>query len=428
MSCDGIHALDPLCQAAELAQGATGTIADSAFTQIAGYFGTAATGATSWLWEQIDAATTLDLRSPTLATEMGATAAIAAVLCLGLFLVQIMVSAIRGHPASLGRALTGLLVSFLGSAFALATTRVLLGAVDSLSDGFVRYTLDTNVAGLGEKMAFFELATIHNPAATILISLVVLAAVVIVWAAMMMRKLMLVLAAVMAPLAFSGATADFTRGWVRRWIEFVAAMIVSKLLLVIIFSVGISVLNGAGKQGTGAGQVSTQLAGGTVILLLGGLAPWVAIRMFHFAGDTLHAAYATTGQAAAGGRTVISAPQKFAAVKNTSRSLIGYPGSSSAAGRGSGVRTLPASRTSPPPPPAGPGAVGGSGAAGTAASGGAAAASAAVVPALAVAGTAAAVKGATSRAVAGVESAQTTTNATPPSAEVSPVKPPRSQV
>ena len=47
---------------------------------------------------------------------------------------------------------------------------------------------------------------------------VILAAVVVVWAAMMIRKVMLLIAAVLAPLAFSGATADITRGWVRKWV------------------------------------------------------------------------------------------------------------------------------------------------------------------------------------------------------------------
>ena len=111
------------------------------------------------------------------------------------------------------------------------------------------------------------------------------------------------MAAVLAPLAFAGATADITRAWVRRWIEFVAAMIVSKLLLVIILSIGVAVLNGAGQSGAGVGQTVTQLAGGSLILLLGGLAPWVAIRMFHFAGDTLHSAHATARQASVGAQT-----------------------------------------------------------------------------------------------------------------------------
>ena len=174
-----------------------------------------------------------------------------------------------------------------------------------------------------------------NPAAMILLSLVILAAVVIVWAAMMIRKLMLIVAAVLAPLAFAGATADITRAWVRRWIEFVAAMIVSKLLLVIILSVGITVLNGAGqaRRPAPAGPAPSWPAG-LVILLLGGLAPWVAIRMFHFAGDTLHAAHATAGQATAGARTVISAPQKVAAPSGTaSRPPSGIPAAHPAAGR-----------------------------------------------------------------------------------------------
>ena len=37
----------------------------------------------------------------------------------------------------------------------------------------------------------------------------------------------------------------------------------------------------------------TQLATGSLILLLGGFAPWAAIKMFHFTGDALHSAHAT---------------------------------------------------------------------------------------------------------------------------------------
>jgi hypothetical protein len=64
---------------------------------------------------------------------MTITGAIAATLCLGLFVIQVTTAALRGHPVALGRALSGLLISFVGSALALAATRVLLGAVDSLS-------------------------------------------------------------------------------------------------------------------------------------------------------------------------------------------------------------------------------------------------------------------------------------------------------
>lgn len=395
MSCDGIMATNPMClvaQAAATTSGAASSVVDGAFSNIAGYFGLAAQNATTWLWQQIGDATTLDLQSPALGREMAITGAIAATLCLGLFVIQVTSAALRGHPVGLGRAVSGLLISFVGSALALATTRVLLGAVDALSDGVVRFTMDTQMGALGGKLSFVGLAQMQNPAVVILLAVVIIVAAVVVWAAMMIRKLMLIVAAVLAPLAFAGATADVTRAWVRRWIEFVVAMIVSKLLLVIILSIGVAVLNGAGQSGSGATQTVTQLAGGSLILLLGGLAPWVAIRMFHFAGDTLHSAHATARQASVGAQTLVSAPQKVSALQAQGRALASV--GSSGAGRGSRGSGMP-----PPPPrpsgsgPAGmppPGAAtglsaGALGPAGAASGGGVAAAASVAAPAAALA-------------------------------------------
>src|SRR6478672_13764497 len=119
MSCDGIMAANPMCLVAQAAVGAAGAasnVVDGAFSSIAGYFGLAAQNATTWLWQQIGDATTLDLQSPALAREMTITGAIAATLCLGLFIIQVTTAALRGHPVALGRALGGLLISFVGSA------------------------------------------------------------------------------------------------------------------------------------------------------------------------------------------------------------------------------------------------------------------------------------------------------------------------
>ena len=324
MPCDGLARLNPMCLTLNAVE-ATATVNrfTDPFSTIAGFFSSAANGATTWLWAQINDATTLDLRSPQLLREMTMTGSIAAVLCVGLFLVQLITATLRGHPVMLGRAFTGLIISFFGSAFAVATTRLLLGAVDALSNGVIEFTLGTNLQGLSAKFAFANLAGLTNPAVVILVSLVILASVVVVWAAMMIRKLMILLAAVLAPLAFAGATADITRGWVRKWVEFTAAMIASKLLLVIILSLGVSVLNGAGQSGTSSSQTATQLVGGSLILLLGGLAPWAAIRMFHFAGDSLYAAHAVARQSGAGAQSVISGPQKVAALQGQARALSG---------------------------------------------------------------------------------------------------------
>jgi hypothetical protein len=409
MSCTGIFALNPMCLAGQAAQNATTGAVDGAFSRMAGYFGVAATNATSWLWKEIDTATTLDLTSPRLAKEMAATASVAAVLCLGLFVIQLIASVLRREPAALARGLQGLLVSFVGSALALAATRALLGAVDSLSGGLVEYTMGTNINGLGSKLAFTSLANVQNPAVTLIFSVVILAAVVVVWAAMMIRKVMLLIAAVLAPLAFAGATADITRGWVRKWVEFVCAMIVSKLLLVIILSIGISVFNGAGQDGGGVTQTSTQLAGGALILLMGGFAPWVAIKMFSFAGDTLYAAHATAGQASAGARTVISAPQKVTALQYQARAFMPSAASRSSSGptwsKDREAELVNTSRPVAPAPSATPSAGGREAAGAAARSGGAAAVSAAAAPAIAAAATAQATKTAGQKAVGAVETA-----------------------
>jgi len=270
--CAGPMSLTPLCQIVKL----PAAVANDAFSNIADWFGQAAGQATTWLWAQIGASTSINLDSPQLRRDMVATAAIALTLTLGLFLIQVITSTIRREPAGLGRAAKGLVVALVMSVFAFSLTKILLGAVDQLSAGVVAYAMGTDLAGLGTRLKIASLATLANPAMRLLFSLVIIAAVVVLWAAMMIRKMLIIIGAVLTPLAFSGATADITGGWVRRWVEFMAAMIASKLLLVIIFMIGVSVTEGAGISAhPGPGQQLTQVATGSLILLLAGFAPWL---------------------------------------------------------------------------------------------------------------------------------------------------------
>ena len=57
----------------------------------------------------------------------------------------------------------------------------------------------------------------------------------------MVRKVLLILTAVFAPVAFAGSLSDITAGWVRKWIEYTVALIASKIVLVIVFVVGLGV-------------------------------------------------------------------------------------------------------------------------------------------------------------------------------------------
>jgi type IV secretion system protein TrbL len=343
MACPGLSAFDPRCQLK--------SIADDAFSKMAHSFASAAAGATNWLWQQIDQATTINLDSPGINKDLIATGAMAIVLCTGLFLIQVITAALRREPGGLVRAVRGLGIATIASAFAIAATKLVLAAVDDLSGGVVRFATGDSIDGLGSRFALSaSLAQLQNPAGLLLFSFVILAAVVIVWAAMMMRKLLIIVAAVMTPLAFAGGTADITRGWVRRWIEFTAALIASKLLLVVMLMIGLSVFEGAGMQTTpgpdgtpvpaGAAQAGTQLATGTVLLLLAGFAPWIAMRMFHFAGDSLHAVHAQANAARSGAQSLVAAPRKVNSSMMTARSIGGGMGS---------TRPAPAHSSAHPP-------------------------------------------------------------------------------
>ena len=225
--------------------------------------------------------------------------------------MQVITSVPRREPAGLGKAAKGLVVALVMSVFAFSVTKILLCMVDQLSAGIVSYTMGTDIAGLGKRLALGSIVGVTNPGLVLIFSLVILTAVAVVWGAMVIRKMLVIIAAVLTPLAFSGATADITAGWVRKWIEFMAAMIASKLLLVIIFMIGVSVMDGAAMTAQpGPGQALTQIATGSLILLMAGFAPWAAIKMFHFTGDALHTAHATALAAPGGARAVLSAPQK----------------------------------------------------------------------------------------------------------------------
>jgi hypothetical protein len=337
MACTGIHVVDPLCQTGNLG----GHIADDAFSKMAHSFGDAAASSVNWLWRQLNEATTINLSSGGITRDLVATGAIAGILCTGLFVIQVITAAVRREPGGLARGVRGLFIAIVASTFAIAATKIVLVAVDELSAGVVKFATGTNIDGLGSRFAIASsLASINNPAGLLLFSLVILAAVVIVWAAMMIRKMLIIVAAVMTPLAFAGGAADITRSWIRRWLEFTAALIASKLLLVIMLMIGLSVFEGAGMAGnsnghSSAAQAGTQLATGSVLLLLAGLAPWIAIKMFHFAGDSLHAVHAQAQGARSGTQTMVAAPRKVSGVMAQGRSMSG----SGAAGQGPTVST-----------------------------------------------------------------------------------------
>jgi hypothetical protein len=300
---------NPIGCAASLAKSAAG----DAFSSIAHDFGHMADSAVNWLWAQTSDATSVRLGGAGFHLDLGIVATIAVTVAVGLFVIQVMASTLRRDPSGLGRAVKGLLVAFLGAGIAIGATNTLLAAVDALSAGVVQAATGQSLPQVGH--AILTGSTISqassNPAAIIIFSMAALLAVAFVWAALTVRKVLIVISAVFAPLAFAGSLADFTVSWVRRWIEVTVALIVSKLILVIIFVVGLDMLvKGVGQAGSGDTQRATQAVSGLLVLAVAGFAPWLALKLVHWSGDQFHQVHGLATASAAGAHKAIQAPQK----------------------------------------------------------------------------------------------------------------------
>lgn len=264
------------------------SVAGGAFDAIARMFGQLADSAITWLWHQISVATAVQLTGPGFAGPLKIVLAVAAVVAVGLFAIQLIVSVLRRDMGALARGLKGIVIAFIGGGASIGATNALLAATDSLSEGVVRAATGGTVDQMGH--ALLAAGTIQsattNSAGVLLLSLFAIVATVAVWASLMVRKVLIVITAVFAPVAFAGSIADVTVSWTRRWIETTVALIVSKLVLVIIFVVGLEMLvGGAGQAGGGTTQSMTQVVSGLLVLLVAGTAPLLALKLVHWSGN-----------------------------------------------------------------------------------------------------------------------------------------------
>lgn len=113
----------------------------------------------------------------------------------------------------------------------------------------------------------------------------VLAAAFVVWISLLVRSALLLVAIALSPLALAGATWDATRGWVTKWVTFVVALILSKLVMVVVFLIATAQLSA---------PIETDLASlaepltGIVLLLIGAFAPYLTYKMISFVGFDLY--------------------------------------------------------------------------------------------------------------------------------------------
>jgi uncharacterized membrane protein YgcG len=219
----------------------------------------------------------------------------------------------------------------------------LLAMLDAMSSGVMNWSVTNQGTRVLNDMAS-TLSADPTGLGAALLEIVLIVSSAMVYVALLLRMLLILVAAVMAPLAFAGAVAEWSSKWPRRWVEITLALAVSKLLLVIVFATGFAVIYGVNKATVGLqtpAQVSN-VAAGALLLLCAGFAPMGALKLFHFAGDSLGQIHAMHQAAASGGQKVVDTGKEVA--KKAISAATGVPvssGKNPPAPSGTPVKTPP---------------------------------------------------------------------------------------
>jgi hypothetical protein len=255
-------------------------------------------GAAGWMFESVwkifDSTTMVDVTSSEYTKVYNILFGVAVFVMLGFFMLQVIGGMIRREPAALSRAATGLAKSILGSFVALTLLASALEIADQLCIGIV-HAAGTNMEEMGDRIALLATGlvglNIAAPGAgaiiTIFIAGLAIGAAVIVWISLLIRKALLLIAIVFAPIAMAGSSWDQTRSWVGKWAQFVIALIISKVVLVVIFLLATAQVSA--PIDSDLQSVSEPIAG-VVLMLMAGFAPYLTYKAISFMGfDMYHA-------------------------------------------------------------------------------------------------------------------------------------------
>lgn len=241
--CD-VPVISSVCDAAGEA---AATLVSAPFDWLASTMGQAAGWLIEAMWKVFDSTTLVDVTADGYLDVYNLLFGIGVLIVLLFFCFQLILGLIRREPSALSRAALGAGKAVLGSFLVITLTATALEIVDQLCIGVVQAAGETT-GTMGDKIALLTAGlTGINIAApgvgaivTIFLAGLMICAVAIVWFSLLIRKALLLVAIVLAPVAFAGAAWDVTRSWIGKWAAFVVALIVSKLVLVVVFLIAIT--------------------------------------------------------------------------------------------------------------------------------------------------------------------------------------------
>ncbi|MGW4492352.1 SCO6881 family protein [Streptomyces sp. NPDC004376] len=282
--CD-LPLMDKVCSAVDFAANPAGTVTDGIGAWLAKSAGELAASAADLATKGADKTTAIDLNAGWFRDNYELLLPIGLALTVGTFCLQLMLAAWRRDERALAQAAIGTMTGVLFSFCAVAFTSVAITVVDALSDGLFQEantSLDDAVRRMirvNEFGAMFGLGWCV-PA---LVAFGCAIGAFLYWGVMVARKIGVLIMAALAVFAGAGGGWEAAKRWRRGWIEATATLVVSKLLMTVVFLIGVSAM-GKSDPHDGISALSDALAG-LVVMLLVLLCPYATYKFIHWATD-----------------------------------------------------------------------------------------------------------------------------------------------
>jgi hypothetical protein len=289
---------------------------------------------------------------------------IAVLLLAGCVFLGIIQGLLHGDGAGLVRRMAGALpVAVAGMVITTSVVGYLLELTDALSAAVLQTTDEQALHFLsGFGLAISGVATGF---AAVILGLVAVLAALLLWIELMVRASLVYLLVAISPLGFAAMVWPSARGFLRKTVEILVAVILSKFVICVALAVGVAGLSGAGQaDAAGEGIASDAGAGmgtllvGAVLLGLAAFSPFLVLKLIPVAESALVAQGISRGPA--------HAAQTGMSTYSTGRSVARLSGSGATGS--SSIAAVPSTASMPLPAPGGAGvsAVGGAAAGGVA--------------------------------------------------------------
>ncbi|GAA1159977.1 ATP-binding protein [Streptomyces hebeiensis] len=207
------------------------------------------------------------------------------VLLVATFCAQLVRAAVRRDGQALTQAFTGTASGVLFAFCAIALTTVAVEVIDVISDGLFK------TANLNIESAVRRIVKVNQIGALtglgwlvpVVTSLGAAIGAFLYWCVMMVRKVGILVMVTLAVFAAAGGGWEVARRWRKGWIEATATLVVSKLLMTVIFVLGIAAM-GETEAEDGVAALADVMSG-IVIMVLVLLCPYAVFKFVHWAAD-----------------------------------------------------------------------------------------------------------------------------------------------